>query len=838
MLPSLVSLAMLCSVVPAALTGAPAIPQAPTRDAVMATGAESWTMQDWAARVFGEPAEDRAGLGLTVRRQDHSVLRINRSCIETPLRIGDRAFERGLGTHANSEIAVRLPEGAKQFRAHCGIDNNDDTGGKRGSVICSVEVDGKALFRSPVLRGGDEAVPVEVEIPAGARELTLKVNATEDGPGHDQTDWADAQVVMDDGSARWVCEKQPDFLLDGGKAPFSFHYGGAFSDDFLPGWERGTEVRDTSFGVERVSIWSDPVTGLRVTATVRVFSQYAAADWVLSFTNGGNTDTPVIENVQALDAGLRTGYARNPVILHGNHGDSCDDQSFINWETTIGPGVSERMAPVAGRPSNQAFPFFRVQYGEEHLITAIGWSGQWASTLERSGGGPARLTAGMEQTHFALHPGESVRSPRILLLWGNADAATMQNRFRRLMLFEYAPKSDGRPVALPAALQCFDRYSWTRPEWATEAGQIAAAKFARDAGFDTLWLDAAWFEGGFPNGVGNWHYKPKEFPNGLKPVGDVCDELGLKFVVWFEPERVAKGSSIAREHPEFVFGGAGGGLFRLDLPEARQWLTDLLSMRIGESGIDIYRNDFNIDPLDFWRGNDTPDRVGITEIRYVEGLYRMWDDLLARHPGLLIDNCASGGRRIDLELCMRSVPFWRSDTNCSPGHNAWNQAQTIGMCPYVPLNMACAWAPDPYEVRSAATAGVICQWPYMDADFPLDDARRALAEAKELRPFWYGDFYPITGAAPDPEHWCAFQFHRPDLDAGIVLVFRRGESCYTGLALDARGIDPAGKYVVSFIDDRHQQVEKTMTGGELKKFEVRLSEKDSSMIVRYRSAEG
>jgi alpha-galactosidase len=41
------------------------------------------------------------------------------------------------------------------------------------------------------------------------------------------------------------------------------------------------------------------------------------------------------------------------------------------------------------------------------------------------------------------------------------------------------------------------------------------------------------------------------------------------------------------------------------------------------------------------------------EIRYVEGLYRMWDDLRKTHPRLFMDNCASGGRRIDLETCSR-----------------------------------------------------------------------------------------------------------------------------------------------------------------------------------------
>ncbi len=122
-----------------------------------------------------------------------------------------------------------------------------------------------------------------------------------------------------------------------------------------------------------------------------------------------------------------------------------------------------------------------------------------------------------------------------------------------------------------------------------------------------------------------------------------------------------------------------------DDPAARRWLTDLLSSRISEYGIDIYRNDFNIDPLGFWRANDAADRQGMTEIRYVEGHYAMWDELRAKHPGLWIDNCASGGRRIDIETLMRSVPLWRSDTCCSPGHAEWDQAQNCAIAQYVPL---------------------------------------------------------------------------------------------------------------------------------------------------------
>ena len=155
----------------------------------------------------------------------------------------------------------------------------------------------------------------------------------------------------------------------------------------------------------------------------------------------------------------------------------------------------------------------------------------------------------MELTHLRLHPGESIRTPRILLLAGPAPMDA-HNQFRRLLLAHYLPRLDGKPVSLAVAAQTYNRFAGgARPNWATEAGQIAAAKVNRDLGCDTLWFDAGWFEGNFPNGVGNWFPKPNEFPNGLKPVGEACEKLGLKFLVWYEPERVAAERSLRASIP-------------------------------------------------------------------------------------------------------------------------------------------------------------------------------------------------------------------------------------------------------------------------------------------------
>jgi alpha-galactosidase len=796
---------------------------------------------DWAGAAFaGAEPEGRAPrVKLEVRRQDYNVLRFSQSCMETPIKIGRREFKHGLGTHANSEIVVAIPAGAKAFQAFVGVDNNYDTQGMRGTVVFSVEMNGKEVMRTPTLRGGQEPVPVSTEIPEATSQMVLRVSDAGDGPGWDQADWADAHFVMADGSVLRLDQNQTETFLMGTDPPFSFVYGGVPSAALLKTWQRTTERTESDGRIQWAVQWKDPRTGLCVSAAVTAFKRYPAVEWVIHFENQGAQDTPIIEDIQALDVPLRTGNSKRTAVLHRIAGDSCDERSFTPFDTNLEVGQSVHMTPTGGRPSSiSAFPFFNVQYADEGLITAIGWSGQWAASLEHSGAGPMRLRAGMEQAHLVLHPGERIRTPRILILPWKGDRQAAHNRFRRLLLFNYVPQEKGRPVRLPVVSQCFDRYVWSRPEWATEEGQIAGVRFAKQVGCDTHWLDAAWFVGGFPNGVGNWFCKTKEFPDGLKPVAEACHKSGLRFVVWFEPERVAAGSQIARERPGFVFGGQGGGLFRLDDPTARRWLTDLLSQRISEFGIDVYRNDFNIDPLGFWRQNDSPDRQGMTEIRYVEGLYEMWDELLARHPGLLIDNCASGGRRIDLETIMRSVPLWRSDTSCSPGHPDWNQSQSHGLSLYVPLHTACGWSPDAYEFRSSATGGAICDWDYLNPDFPMAVGQVAIAEAKENQRFWYGDFYPLTRCTTAPDAWMAYQFHRPDLDAGLVLVFRRAESDYPALTVSLRALNPAATYSVEFVDDARQKTVKRMSGRKLMgEWELRLPKKGTSLVIRYERAD-
>ena len=105
----------------------------------------------------------------------------------------------------------------------------------------------------------------------------------------------------------------------------------------------------------------------------------------------------------------------------------------------------------------------------------------------------------------------------------------------------------------------------------------------------------------------------------------------------------------------------------------------------------------------------------MTELRYVEGLYLMWDDILKANPSLFIDNCASGGRRIDLETMSRSIPLWRSDNTCDMLDKKAatvllaaikNQVMNAGLNRYVPFSTCGQMGANPYLFRSGFNAGI------------------------------------------------------------------------------------------------------------------------------------
>src|SRR5208283_2396191 len=101
---------------------------------------------------------------------------------------------------------------------------------------------------------------------------------------------------------------------------------------------------------------------------------------------------------------------------------------------------------------------------------------------------------------------------------------------------------------------------------------------------------------------------------------------------------------------------------------------------------------------------------------------------------------------------------------------------------WIPLNATLLHSLTPYAVRSVATSGVGIGLDLRSSYIPRDQLRKAIAEIKALRPYWLGDFYPLTPVTLDDRIWCAWQFDRPDLASGYAVFFRRPKS--TGSTYD------------------------------------------------------
>jgi alpha-galactosidase len=647
--------------------------------------------------------------------------------------------------------------------------------------------------------------------------------------------------------------------------PFSFQYDGKPSAQLLPGWHVAHAVVAEPKGEIHRTIYTDPATHLTVMADVRLYPDFPdAVDWVIRFRNDGSTDTPILENILPLDGPIPASNG-NCVLRHAR-GSNAAANDFEPLEETFGAGGSAHLESLGGDSSNtNTLPFFNLQTGDHGLIGAIGWTGNWKADFQYAGDGKSIvLKSGMLQTHLRLHPGEEIRTPRIVLMrWSGGNWQDAQNLWRRLLFAHYTPQDHGKPMRGPILFGSWgsepiaDKLAYI--DWVHQH-KIPVEVYAVDAGWYGASVGAEmdptnpWWKN-----RGDWFPSPLYYPNGIRPLGQALRADGFGFSLWIEPETTMQGRKIAREHPNwFLYKSSSSEqdalLANLGDPAARKGITDMVSGFIRQFEMTWYRQDFNIMPAPYWKAADAPDRIGMTEIGDIEGLYKMWDDLLAQHPGLRIDNCASGGRRLDIEMMSRSFSVWRTDHGFQD--TIAEQAQTQALAYWVPQNMG-------FETYSAGFEANHAPWttpgPYStpknlylmrlgyDAGYGVTPGaagvnneawvawiKQALAEYREVQPYLYRNFYPLLPYSLGEETWTAWQWDRPEQKDGLVIVLRRPGSPFTAMELNLRHLQPDATYEVEIRPTLAKTAVTEMKGSDLMHMSIQLPEAPSSTLVFYR----
>ncbi len=158
-------------------------------------------------------ADDSVPLGsldLSKIKQGWGEPKVDKSVMDGPLSIGGKTFAHGVGTHAESRLYISLDGGSSRFTAIVGVDDNRK--GHPASVEFRVYGDGKTLFKSGVLKPGDSAKTVDVDL-RGVKTALLYVGSANDGPDNDHADWADAQFTITGAKPQAVAAPEEELII-------------------------------------------------------------------------------------------------------------------------------------------------------------------------------------------------------------------------------------------------------------------------------------------------------------------------------------------------------------------------------------------------------------------------------------------------------------------------------------------------------------------------------------------------------------------------------------------------------------------------------------------------
>ena len=605
----------------------------------------------------------------------------------------------------------------------------------------------------------------------------------------------------------------------------------SFKIDGRDAWELPYREKATQNGNTLTTVYSFDC-GIRVTNVTKKYPEFDAYEWVNYIENTADKASEIISELYDCDCELpiehedpkqKSSYMpdiKKATKIYAPTGSTCEMYEFYSDPdharnnkriNHLDPDKAITYKATGGRSSGgKNAPFFNVHKNGKGYVFAIGWTGQWLADIKRTED-TVILRSKIEDTHFRMLPDEKFRTSSVVIMPYEGDFVSSQNKWRRLVKTHFSLiGSKGRPSEGGLCTSVWGGMP--------SAATIERVKAIKELGLplDYIWMDAGWcggntlpsaneFEGDWAEHTGDWRISHNIHPEGLCDVSEEIHKSGMKFILWFEPERVRYQTPIVSEHPEYFLkteGSKNNLLLNLGNEKAWEYCVKTVGDIIAKLGIDLYRQDFNFEPLQYWRENDTEDRQGISEIKHINGMYRFWDALLERFPNLCIDNCASGGRRIDIETLRRSIPMWRSDYQCPANFDAEaSQCHAIGFNTWMPYSgIGTGRLYDEYRVRSSYAASLTSGYfytesePYAETPEKVAFLRKYFSEYLRVRPYFSEDFYPLTEYSDKLDIWCAWQLDRPEQGDGIVQVFRRENSPYPTAIFPLCALDKDADY--------------------------------------------
>ena len=623
-----------------------------------------------------------------------------------------------------------------------------------------------------------------------------------------------------------------------GIAPaYDFSVDGARLASSLDEWafsvgEESAEGAVRRGGKTTVVTLSNETKSLQAAVEATWYEDNAACEWTVTIRNAGNSNSGVISDFYA----LRTELPVTDADLYCSRGSDNNAADFTLLK------ARQTLLPISfvcedGRSTDEFLPYFNLSGNEGGAVLGVGWTGLWTAAFQKLWGGKTGAAVKQKELVAYLEPEESVRSPLVSLsFYGGDNPVKGFNAFRDWVKDCVAPEN--APAVQTNMDILFVSNTRTAAEIFYDLENVAGDKLSA---VDNFWMDAGWYSGctdSWADGVGNWKTSKERFPGGIKAISDYGKAHGdTGLVLWYEPERLTNKSylySVGSGHDRWLVDLAPKDdfnervMWNLAEPGARDFLIRYISDSLTENGVTVYRQDFNFSPARYWTWADRHyygGRRGIAENHYITNLYTYLDTLLAEHPGMVMDNCSSGGKRLDLEMTRRGVPMWRSDYNCDqtrPDLLMATQAHTYGLSFWLPVSGTFINFDTEYGLRSSIL-------PILQV--PMSTPLSVLTAYGEERADQQKRFFPVAFGGVDPKAVTAMQYG--DETSGCLLFYHHAQAKTGETALPFSGLTPDKTYTVWSVDAPEDTV--TLTGAALMRcrYTITQPEGEKAFVIRY-----
>ncbi len=550
--------------------------------------------------------------------------------------------------------------------------------------------------------------------------------------------------------------------------------------------------------------------------------------------NTGKTALPDLAALDSISVALRP--SPDPLTLYWVQGLSpeAQDANGNQPEATLrlrsiklDKGTEQTIGSY-GRSSEGSMGWFALAASNLHegLFGGIEWSGEWRLRAARVSD-QTTLQAGLDNVRHSIAPGEIFRAPRRFIGFYRGDlndASNESHDFARTYLMR------PRPAGFPWAQYntWFAYYTNLDEEKLRHEVDIAT-----ELGLEIFVLDAGWYEGSpkradFSFGLGTWRENREKFPSGLANFSDYVHSKGLLFGLWVEPERVdlnavelgseiqrawlAPGTDVDAPPPPNTARTAN---ICLGNRGAREWAKSWLTRIIRKYNVDWLKWDDNV-----WMPCDPPGQVGDGNYTHFMGLYEVIDYLRQEFPNLIIENCASGGHRMDYGLLRRTDIAWLSDET-DPSYRV--RYHVTGASYPFPSEYLNSWLVESYfehisdaekdplvlrawlRSRMMGAFGIstkLIGWsPALRSQVATEikrykSFRAVIANGKHYQLLPQNDLEEDLAPPDEPD---AAEFFDPFTNTGVVFLFR-GKVAWADRRVLMKGLDPTTRYEITSAD--------------------------------------